>query len=129
MCLLFIADLIYVKWHIENISRKVETTDASNHDKKKGMVLSFKPHSITFDEITYSGDMPQVSSLANFHLNVGLQVLKFRAFFTEEKWYWIGVGALIGFTIFFNFCYTVALTFLGRECHHFGFMVLKWELM
>ena len=32
---------------------------------------------------------------------------------------------MIGFTIFFNFCYTVALTFLGRECHHLGFMVLK----
>ncbi|KAK7335962.1 hypothetical protein VNO80_28125 [Phaseolus coccineus] len=31
----------------------------SSHGKKKGMVLPFEPHSITFDEIVYSVDMPQ----------------------------------------------------------------------
>ncbi|XP_027344301.1 pleiotropic drug resistance protein 1-like isoform X1 [Abrus precatorius] len=31
----------------------------SSHGKKKGMVLPFEPHSITFDEIIYSVDMPQ----------------------------------------------------------------------
>lgn len=36
----------------------VETTS----NKKKGMVLPFKPHSITFDDIRYSVDMPEVSS-------------------------------------------------------------------
>ncbi|KAK1363011.1 hypothetical protein POM88_038572 [Heracleum sosnowskyi] len=29
------------------------------HNKRKGMVLPFEPHSITFDEIKYSVDMPQ----------------------------------------------------------------------
>ncbi|EEF35086.1 ATP-binding cassette transporter, putative [Ricinus communis] len=37
----------------------METIDAVNHDKKKGMVLPFEPHYITFDEITYFVDMPQ----------------------------------------------------------------------
>ncbi|EEF35085.1 ATP-binding cassette transporter, putative [Ricinus communis] len=40
---------------------------------------------------------------------LGVQVLKSRAAY----WYWIGVGALIGFTLLFYFCYTMALTFLG----------------
>ncbi|KAK7335961.1 hypothetical protein VNO80_28124 [Phaseolus coccineus] len=31
----------------------------SGHGKKKGMVLPFEPHSITFDEVVYSVDMPQ----------------------------------------------------------------------
>jgi len=33
----------------------------SGHGKNKGMVLPFEPHSITFDEIVYSVDMPQVN--------------------------------------------------------------------
>ncbi|XP_038680622.1 pleiotropic drug resistance protein 1-like [Tripterygium wilfordii] len=33
--------------------------EAANHAKKTGMILPFEPHSITFDEITYSVDMPQ----------------------------------------------------------------------
>lgn len=33
----------------------------SNQNKKKGMILPFEPHSITFDDIKYSVDMPQVT--------------------------------------------------------------------
>ena len=29
--------------------------------RKKGMVLPFEPHSLTFDEVVYSVDMPQVT--------------------------------------------------------------------
>ncbi|XP_050108515.1 pleiotropic drug resistance protein 1-like [Malus sylvestris] len=36
-----------------------EATNDANGNKKRGMVLPFEPHSITFDEITYSVDMPQ----------------------------------------------------------------------
>ncbi|KAI4329293.1 hypothetical protein L6164_021576 [Bauhinia variegata] len=31
----------------------------SNHGNQRGMVLPFEPHSITFDEVVYSVDMPQ----------------------------------------------------------------------
>ncbi|XP_048233398.1 pleiotropic drug resistance protein 1-like [Ricinus communis] len=44
---------------------------------------------------------------------LGVEVLKSRGFFTEAYWYWLGVGALIGFTLVFNFLYTLALTFLN----------------
>ena len=31
--------------------------------KKRGMVLPFEPYSLTFDEVTYSADMPKVTSI------------------------------------------------------------------
>ncbi|KAK9232152.1 hypothetical protein WN943_022395 [Citrus x changshan-huyou] len=40
-------------------SSLIEAEVKANHHKKRGMVLPFKPHSITFDEIAYSVDMPQ----------------------------------------------------------------------
>ncbi|MQI71895.1 ATP-binding cassette domain-containing protein, partial [Escherichia coli] len=40
-------------------SGRADVVEGSSHGKKKGMVLPFEPHSITFDEITYSVDMPQ----------------------------------------------------------------------
>ncbi|KAL2332415.1 hypothetical protein Fmac_019996 [Flemingia macrophylla] len=40
-------------------SGKGDSVVESSHGKKKGMVLPFEPHSITFDEIIYSVDMPQ----------------------------------------------------------------------
>lgn len=45
----------------EGISGNQATVAAeTNHNRKRGMVLHFEPYSITFDEVTYSVDMPQV---------------------------------------------------------------------
>ncbi|MFS7992381.1 putative plant PDR ABC transporter associated [Helianthus anomalus] len=38
-----------------------QTSDGSNQSKKKGMILPFEPHSITFNDVKYSVDMPQVT--------------------------------------------------------------------
>ncbi|KAK3411001.1 hypothetical protein EUGRSUZ_J03024 [Eucalyptus grandis] len=46
---------------------------------------------------------------------LGIQVLKSRGFFTEAYQYWIGVGALFGFIILFNFGFSVALALLNRK--------------
>jgi len=43
---------------------------------------------------------------------LGVQVLKSHGMFPEAKWYWIGFGALLGFTLLFNALYTLALTYL-----------------
>ncbi|XP_062195514.1 ABC transporter G family member 36-like isoform X2 [Phragmites australis] len=43
---------------------------------------------------------------------LGVQALKSRGVFAEAKWYWIGFGAMIGFTILFNTLFTLALTYL-----------------
>ncbi|KAG2642850.1 ABC transporter G family member 53-like isoform X2 [Panicum virgatum] len=43
---------------------------------------------------------------------LGKLVLESRGLFPEAKWYWIGVGALLGYVLLFNILYTVCLTFL-----------------
>uniref|UniRef100_A0A2P2K9X4 Uncharacterized protein MANES_04G106100 n=2 Tax=Rhizophora mucronata TaxID=61149 RepID=A0A2P2K9X4_RHIMU len=44
---------------------------------------------------------------------LGVQVLKSRGFFPYAYWYWIGVGALIGFVVLFNGCFVLSLTYLN----------------
>ncbi|EEC70762.1 hypothetical protein OsI_02180 [Oryza sativa Indica Group] len=41
--------------------------------------------------------------------SLGASVLKSRGLFLETKWYWVGLGALVGYTFLFNCRYTVAL--------------------
>ncbi|KAH1258472.1 Pleiotropic drug resistance protein 1 [Glycine max] len=49
---------------------------------------------------------------------LGVEILKSRGFFTQSYWYWIGVGALIGYTLLFNFGYILALTYLNPLGKH-----------
>ncbi|XP_015972150.1 pleiotropic drug resistance protein 1-like [Arachis duranensis] len=51
--------------------------------------------------------------LPNSTESLGVEVLKSRGFFTESNWYWIGAGALVGFTLLFNFSFILALTYLN----------------
>ncbi|PHT79092.1 Pleiotropic drug resistance protein 6 [Capsicum annuum] len=45
--------------------------------------------------------------------SLGLMLLKVRSLFPEDYWYWIGVGALIGYIILFNVLFTIFLTYLN----------------
>ncbi|MCD7463338.1 transcription factor [Datura stramonium] len=44
---------------------------------------------------------------------LSVAVVRSRGFFPNAYWYWIGVGALIGFTIVFNIFYSLALAYLN----------------
>ncbi|XP_062163258.1 pleiotropic drug resistance protein 1-like isoform X3 [Alnus glutinosa] len=44
---------------------------------------------------------------------LGVLVLKSRGVFPQADWYWIGVGALIGYMFLFNFLFTLALKYLN----------------
>ncbi|XP_068652531.1 pleiotropic drug resistance protein 1-like isoform X2 [Aristolochia californica] len=44
--------------------------------------------------------------------SLGVEVLKSRGIFPHSYWYWIGVGALIGYVFLFNGCFTLALAYL-----------------
>jgi hypothetical protein len=46
---------------------------------------------------------------------LGIQILKSRGVFPEARWYWIGLGALVGFTLLFNALFTLALTYLKSQ--------------
>ncbi|GFP88114.1 ABC transporter g family member 34 [Phtheirospermum japonicum] len=44
---------------------------------------------------------------------VGKALLQSRGFYTEDYWFWICVGALMGFSILFNLLFIAALTYLN----------------
>ena len=41
--------------------KSTRIADEGSQNKKKGMILPFEPHSITFNDVKYSVDMPQVT--------------------------------------------------------------------
>ncbi|XP_050286374.1 pleiotropic drug resistance protein 1-like [Quercus robur] len=51
--------------------------------------------------------------ITNSTENLGLAVLKSRGFPRHQYWYWIGVGAMIGYILLFNISFTLALTYLN----------------
>ena len=53
--------------------------------------------------------------------------MKSRGIFTEARWYWIGVGALIGYVFLFNLLCIAALTYLNRELSFFPLFTLISE--
>ncbi|KAL9258785.1 Pleiotropic drug resistance protein 1-like protein [Drosera capensis] len=53
-----------------------------------------------------------IQVLPNTTEPLGVIVLKTVGLFPSAYWYWLSVGALAGFSILFNFLYTLALTFL-----------------
>eukprot|EP01018_Ginkgo_biloba_P026515 Gb_28917 [translate_table: standard] len=44
--------------------------------------------------------------------NIGVQMMESRGMFTKSYWYWLGIGALMGYNILFNILYTLALAYL-----------------
>nr|BAR94045.1 PDR-type ACB transporter [Nicotiana benthamiana] len=44
---------------------------------------------------------------------LGDAVVRSRGFFPDAYFYWIGIGALIGFTVLFNICFNLALAYLN----------------
>ncbi|KAL8458109.1 hypothetical protein ACS0TY_035841 [Phlomoides rotata] len=50
---------------------------------------------------------------SNSNVTLGVEVLKSLGFFSGSYWYWIGIGALIGMILVFNFFSTLALTYLN----------------
>ncbi|CAH9074142.1 unnamed protein product [Cuscuta europaea] len=46
-------------------------------------------------------------------LPLGKMLMKARSLFSEDYWYWIGVGALLGYTVLFNILFTIFLTYLN----------------
>lgn len=46
---------------------------------------------------------------------VGKTLLKERGLFVDEYWYWICIGALLGYSLLFNILFIAALTFLKRK--------------
>ncbi|XP_019192543.1 PREDICTED: ABC transporter G family member 32 isoform X2 [Ipomoea nil] len=54
----------------------------------------------------------------NSNLNLGEAVLRARSLFPQSYWYWIGLGALLGYTILFNSLFTFFLAYLDPLVKH-----------
>lgn len=54
-------------------------------------------------------------ALPRFREPLGRLVLESRGVFPEAKWYWIGLGALLGYVLLFNILYTICLSILTCE--------------
>jgi hypothetical protein len=50
----------------------------------------------------------------NTTTTLGVEVLLSRGLFVHGYWYWIGIGALLGFVVLFNSLFILAITFLDR---------------
>lgn len=50
---------------------------------------------------------------------VGKTLLKERGLFVDEHWYWICIGALVGFSLLFNVLFIAALTYLNHKSIYF----------
>ena len=46
---------------------------------------------------------------------LGVAVLRNFDIPNDKNWYWIGAGALLGFTVLFNVLFTFALMYLNRK--------------
>jgi hypothetical protein len=76
--------------------------------------MMYAQNAISVNEfLGHSWDKVLNNSLSNETL--GVQALRSRGVFPEAKWYWIGLGALLGFIMLFNILFTLALTYLKRE--------------
>uniref|UniRef100_A0A0E0B1K0 ABC transporter domain-containing protein n=1 Tax=Oryza glumipatula TaxID=40148 RepID=A0A0E0B1K0_9ORYZ len=51
-------------------------------------------------------------SILGYKEPLGRLVLESSSFLPETKWYWISIGALLGYVLLFNVLYTICLTFL-----------------
>ncbi|KAF3791865.1 ABC transporter G family member 37 [Nymphaea thermarum] len=61
--------------------------------------------------------------LPNSTMSLGEAVLKARGMFSRGYWYWIGVGALFGYTLLFNGLFSAALAYLPRKFYNLYILV------
>lgn len=75
---------------------------------------SIKSHIFEFAWLKHFVIVKQ-QSILGYKGPLGRLVLGSSSFLPETKWYWISIGALLGYVLLFNVLYTICLTFLTRE--------------
>ncbi|KAJ0794192.1 putative ABC-2 type transporter, plant PDR ABC transporter associated [Helianthus annuus] len=75
--------------------------------------LMYAQNAVSVNE--FLGDTWDKAAGNNTDIPLGTMLLKVRSLFPEDYWYWIGVGALLGYTILFNVLFTLFLTYLNRK--------------
>ncbi|KAD5803016.1 hypothetical protein E3N88_14376 [Mikania micrantha] len=78
--------------------------------------LMYAQNAVSVNE--FLGDTWDKAAGNNTDIRLGTMLLKARSLFPEDYWYWIGVGALLGYTILFNILFTLFLTYLNPLGNH-----------
>nr|XP_043609157.1 ABC transporter G family member 32-like isoform X2 [Erigeron canadensis] len=78
--------------------------------------LMYAQNAVSVNE--FLGDTWNKAAGNNTDIPLGTMLLKIRSLFPEDYWYWIGVGALLGYTILFNVLFTLFLTYLNPLGNH-----------
>ncbi|XP_025626107.1 ABC transporter G family member 32 isoform X2 [Arachis hypogaea] len=74
--------------------------------------LMYAQNSASVNEfLGHSWDKTVQNQITNYPL--GKLVLKQRSLYQESYWYWIGLGAMVGYTILFNTLFTIFLAYLN----------------
>ncbi|KAI3512248.1 hypothetical protein L1887_19561 [Cichorium endivia] len=73
--------------------------------------LMYAQNAVSVNE--FLGDTWDKAAGNNSNIPLGTMLLKVRSLFPEDYWYWIGIGALFGYTILFNILFTLFLTYLN----------------
>ncbi|KAJ4705159.1 Pleiotropic drug resistance ABC transporter [Melia azedarach] len=76
--------------------------------------LMYGQNAIVMNEFLDDRWNKPVSDSNHHQTTVGKLLLDSRGFFTEEYWFWICIGALLGFTILYNILFVIAITYLDR---------------
>ncbi|WOK93915.1 ABC transporter G family member 39 [Canna indica] len=72
--------------------------------------LMYAQNAIAVNEFLGHSWQKVVSTMSNETL--GVQVLRARGIFVDSNWYWIGVGALLGYILMFNILFVLFLDWL-----------------
>ncbi|XP_044483312.1 pleiotropic drug resistance protein 3-like isoform X3 [Mangifera indica] len=73
---------------------------------------------LTYGEIGLSGNeflAPRWQKMLSTNVTIGTEILNSRGLNYEGYYFWISLGSLFGFTLFFNTIFVVALSFLKRK--------------
>ncbi|CAD6256223.1 unnamed protein product [Miscanthus lutarioriparius] len=73
--------------------------------------LIYAQNAIAVNE--FLGNSWQVVDKTENNDTLGVQILKARGIFVDPNWYWIGVGALLGYIMIFNLLFVLFLDWLG----------------
>ncbi|KAK6145270.1 hypothetical protein DH2020_022090 [Rehmannia glutinosa] len=84
--------------------------------------LSYGQRAISVNEFTATRWMERLT-VGNSTL--GNQILQLHSLPNNGYWYWLGVGVLLAYALFFNITVTMALAFLNRSTH----WLISWMAM
>ncbi|KAI5388041.1 Subunit of heteropentameric Replication factor C (RF-C) [Lathyrus oleraceus] len=101
---------------------QLKSRESSSRRQKRGMVLPFEPHSITFDEVVYSVDMPQEMKIQGV-MEDRLVLLKG----VSGAFMYYGFDASDSWGLSVSFLSIILLPIVGNAAEHAGAIIFAFK--